>query len=284
MNRTEIVEDFFTGADGRRLFLRHLEPRESRGAVILLHGYGEHGSRYLETMERLAAAGFAVYCPDHRGFGKSEKVPGDIESVDLVAHDIHALTRLAKESYPGDSLLLIGHSMGGMLALNQLIEFPEDFDLAVVSGAAILPPSGANALTKALAGLVARIAPTAPVQDLDLSAGTRDPDMKARDDADETLYRGKVRARTGYEILRTQKKINARLHEITLPLLALHGGADAIIAPEATERIYAGVASTVKERIVFPGLYHEVFNEPERDEVFSKMFGWIDSILGGGAS
>ncbi|MDA3948974.1 MAG: lysophospholipase [Spirochaeta sp.] len=279
MESIPIVEDFFSGVDGRRLFVRHAAPEKTRAVVILLHGYGEHGGRYLETMDRLANAGFAVYCPDHRGFGKSEVTPGDIEGVDLVTGDIHALSKLTREQYPGDSTILIGHSMGGMLALNQLLHHEEEYDLAVVSGPAVLPPPDTHPLVAALAGVVARIAPRLPVQKLDLSRATRDPEMKARDDADHTMYRGKVLARTGHEILKTQQAIRAGLDRITIPLLLLHGGDDTIISPDASAQVYAGIASTERERVVFPGLYHEVFNEPERDEVFSTMFRWIDSVL-----
>ncbi|MFP4152741.1 MAG: serine aminopeptidase domain-containing protein, partial [Alkalispirochaeta sp.] len=123
-------------------------------------------------------------------------------------------------------------------------------------------------------------APRLPVQKLDLSAGTRDEEMNARDDADPTLYRGKVLARTGYEILRTQKEILRSLSRITIPLLLLHGGDDRIISPEASELVYRGVSSAEKERVLFPGLFHEVFNEPERDEVFARTFDWADRVLG----
>ncbi|MFP4210749.1 MAG: lysophospholipase [Alkalispirochaeta sp.] len=280
MERNAIVEDFFTGADGRRLYVRHLEPSATRGVVVIVHGYGEHSARYFETMERFAAAGFAVYCPDLRGFGRSEMTPGDIEGIELVRGDIRLLTALAGETYPGDPKILVGHSMGGMIALNQLLYHEDDYDLAVVSGPAVLPPPDANAVIAALAGIVARIAPRLPVQKLDLSAGTRDEEMNARDDADPTLYRGKVLARTGYEILRTQKEILRSLSRITIPLLLLHGGDDRIISPEASELVYRGVSSAEKERVLFPGLFHEVFNEPERDEVFARTFDWADRVLG----
>ncbi len=167
-----------------------------------------------------------------------------------------------------------------MIALNQLLYHEDDYDLAVVSGPAVLPPPDANAVIAALAGIVARIAPRLPVQKLDLSAGTRDEEMNARDDADPTLYRGKVLARTGYEILRTQKEILRSLSRITIPLLLLHGGDDRIISPEASELVYRGVSSAEKERVLFPGLFHEVFNEPERDEVFARTFDWADRVLG----
>lgn len=280
MDYSAIVEDFYIGADGRRLFYRHITPEHPRGAVVLLHGYGEHGARYLETMVRLSDAGFAVYCPDHRGFGRNAQTPGDVESVALISKDISLLTNLAKETNPGVSMILIGHSMGGMLALNHLLDYQEDFGLAVASGPAVLPPPDTSAFIAAIAGIVARIAPRLPVQDLDLSAATRDPEMKARDEADPMQYRGKVLARTGYEVLRTQKRIQNSLSRISLPLLLLHGADDSIISPEASRLVYDGVSSAVKERIVFPGLYHEVFNEPERDTVFTRMFEWINERLG----
>lgn len=279
MSTPEIIEDFYTGAGGRRLFVRHIVPEKPRAVATLLHGYGEHGGRYLETMKRLAAAGFAVYCPDHRGFGRNMATPGDMEGIDLVVEDIHLLTRLARETFPGDSSILIGHSMGGMLALNQLLEHQEDYDLAVTSGAAVLPPPDANPLVVAIAGLIAGIAPKMGVQHLDLSKGTREETMIAFDATDELAYRGKVRARTAYDVLKTQKKILSFLDRISLPLLVLHGGADTIIDPRASEIVYNGIGSEVKEHILFPGLYHEVFNEPERDEVFARLFTWLDSIL-----
>lgn len=279
MDHAEIVEDFFTGADGRRLFVRHIQPERYRGVVLLVHGYREHGGRYIETMHRFADAGYAVYCPDHRGFGRSEVTPGDIESIDLVSRDLALLTELAKESCPGDTRIIVGHSLGGLLALRQLLQYQDDFDLAVLSGPAVLPPPGTGAFIRSLAGVVARIAPKLPVQKLDLSKATHDDAMIARDEADTTLYRGAVRARTGHETLKTQRLVLDSLNKITLPILLLHGGDDQIIDPKASALVYDGVASTTKERVVFPGLYHEVFNEPGRDQVFKQMFGWIDTVL-----
>lgn len=279
MNNIEIIEDFYTGSDGRRLFFRHVQPAEYRGVIMLLHGYREHSGRYLETIRRFAERGYAVFCPDHRGFGRSEHIAGDIESIEAVSKDIAILTTLAKQSCPGDSTIIVGHSLGGLLALYQLLNHHDEYDLAVLSGPAVLPPPGTNALLSAIAGLVARFAPQLPVQEIDLTRATRDDAMIARDDADTTLYRGRVRARTGNEVLKTQRHVLESIEQISLPILLLHGSDDRIIDPKASEIVYEGVRSKEKERIVFPGLYHEVFNEPERDKVFKTVFSWIERTL-----
>lgn len=279
MDNIELIEDFYTGNDGRRLFFRHVQPEKYRGVILLIHGYREHGGRYLETIRRFAEEGYTVFCPDLRGFGRSEATAGDIESIESVSKDIATLTTLAKRSCPGDPMIIVGHSLGGLLALYQLLHHHDEFDLAVLSGPAVLPPPGTNAILTAVAGLVARLSPKLPIQELDLSAATRDPAMIARDDADTTLYRGRVRARTGNEILKAQRFVQRRMGEITLPVLVLHGGDDRIIDPKASEIVYEGIRSTNKRRDVFPGLYHEVFNEPERDEVFMTVFSWIEKTL-----
>ena len=279
VNNNEIVEDFYTGSDGRRLFFRHVQPDGYRGVIMLLHGYRDHGGRYLETMRRFAERGYAVFCPDHRGFGRSEEIAGDIENIDTVSGDIAILTALGKKTCPGDPTILVGHSLGGLLALYQLLHHHDEFDAAVLSGPAVLPPPGTNALLSIIAGFVARLAPLLPVQKIDLSGATRDDAMIARDNTDTTLYRGRIRARTGNEVLKTQRRVLDSIDRISLPILLLHGCDDRIIDPEASRIVYEGVRSEIKERIVFPGLYHEVFNEPERNEVFEAVFSWIEKTL-----
>lgn len=279
MEQTQIVEDRFAGAGGRMLFVRRAIPASARGGVVLLHGYGEHGERYIETIQRLVAAGFAVYCPDHRGFGRSAATPGDVEGLSLVVEDVHRLTVEAAARHPGLPMILMGHSLGGMLVIHQLLHHQADYALAVASAPAVLPPPDTSPFVAAIAGVVAKVAPKLQVQRIDLTKATRNQAMIDRDKGDPLIYRGNVRARTGYEVLTAQRRILSSLHKITLPLLLLHGDADTIINPEASRLVYEGVASKMKHRIVFPGLYHEVFNEPERDTVFAEMLAWIDGAL-----
>lgn len=277
-----ISEQTMSAHDGRQIFYRYSPAAGDtapRALVVILHGYGEHSERYLETIERFSERGFAVCAPDHRGFGKSAQTPGDIEGFIHVAADVHQLTAEQSAAAPDAPVVIVGHSLGGLLALNQLLTHPGDYALAVLSGPAILPPPDASPFLVAVARLIATVAPRLKVQSLDLGATTRNAEMKAFDARDPLAYNDKVRARTAWETLKTQKAIPRRMSEITVPTLLLHGGDDAIIAPRASEIVLDGIGSSDKERIVFPGLWHEVFNEPERDTVFERVFAWLDARL-----
>ena len=274
-----ITESTFFGYKGRELFYRCVQPDTPRAAVIVLHGYGEHSGRYLHVLEALESRGYAAFAPDHRGHGRSQKVFGDLEGRDKVREDVHILTQLARQAVPGVPVILLGHSMGGMLALYQLLAYQDDYDLAVLSGPAILLPEGVSPLVKALAGVIASVAPNLPIQELDLSEATRNMEMCAADKLDPLQYRGKARARTGNESMRAQEEIQARLGEITLPLLVMHGSDDKVIDPAATEIVFARVGSSDKTKKIWNGLYHEIFNEPEREEVFEFLFAWLEERL-----
>jgi alpha-beta hydrolase superfamily lysophospholipase len=273
------IESTFYGYKGRELFYRSTVPADPKASVLILHGYGEHSGRYEHVMEAFAAEGFAAYAPDHRGHGRSQRVFGDIEGRDRVREDIRILTQTIAQNHPGLPTVLLGHSMGGMLALYQLIAYQDDYAAAIVTGPAILLPEGVSPLMKALAGVVAAVAPNLPIQELDLSEATRNMEMRAADDRDPLQYRGKARARTGSETIRAQEEIQNRLHEIGLPILIMHGLDDKVIDPAATEIVYARIGSGDKTRKLWPGLYHEILNEPEREEVFRFIFDWLDERI-----
>jgi acylglycerol lipase len=273
------IESTFYGYKGRELFYRSIEPADPKGLVLILHGYGEHSGRYEHVMDAFAARDYAVYVPDHRGHGHSQRVFGDIEGRDKLREDIRILTQNIKQAHPGLPVVVLGHSVGGMLALYQLIAYQDDYDAAIVTGPAILLPEGVSPLMKTLAGLVAAIAPNLPIQELDLSEATRNMEMRADDDRDPLQYRGRARARTGNEIIHCQEEIQNRLHEIGLPILIMHGVDDKVIDPAATEIVYARIGSGDKIKKIWPGLFHEIMNEPERDEVFQFMFDWLDERL-----
>ncbi|MFP4113877.1 MAG: alpha/beta hydrolase [Spirochaetota bacterium] len=272
-------ERSFSASDGRELFYRTAQVRAARAVVVIVHGFGEHSGRYLETMERFAVEGHASYAMDLRGFGRSARIRGHIERVDLVLEDLRILTQLARLEYPGKPVVLLGHSMGGLLALRQLIHHQEDYDLAITSGPAILPPENASTFMIGMSRILAAVAPLLPVSKLEEGADTRNQELREQDEHDVLIWKGGFRARTGNELLRAQFEVTNRLGEITLPLLALHGGDDRIINPRATGLVVEGVGSADVTRVVFPGLYHEVMNEPERDEVFATMFGWLRERL-----
>lgn len=271
-----IDESTFEGAGGRELFYRCSVTDDPRAVVVVLHGLGEHSGRYVETMERFASQGYPCYTMDLRGFGHSARVLGHIERAALVREDIRLFTEMVSSAHPGLPVVLLGHSMGGLLALDQLLSHQGSYNFGITSGPAVLPPENTSSLVVALSGILARLVPLMPVSSLEDDAETRNEELKARDDEDDLIWDGGFRARTGYELLQTQMNVTKRLGEITLPLLALHGGGDLIMNPRATEILVESVSSEDKTKIIFPGLYHEVLNEPERDDVFAAIFEWLD--------
>lgn len=274
-----IQEGSYFGYKGRELYYRYALPVEPKASVLILHGYGEHSGRYLRVIEAFAARGHAVFVPDHRGHGSSARTLGDLESRDKIREDIHILTQIINQQCPGLPVVLLGHSMGGMLALYQLLKYQDQYAAAVLSAPAILLPEGISPLIKAMAGILSCLAPKLPVQELDLSEATRNMEMREEDKKDPLQYKGKARARTGNETILTQQEIQDRLNEISLPLLVMHGNDDKIIDPAATEIVYSRVSSQDKTKKLWPGLYHELMNEPERDEVLGFIFTWISSRL-----
>lgn len=276
-----VQEGWFTGHQERELFFRRVVPPAPRALVILIHGFGEHSGRYVETLSRFAEAGYAAYIHDLRGHGHSARLPADMEGLDAVTEDIHLLTERAARETPGVRRVLLGHSMGGLLALNQLLRYQSDYSLCVTSAASLLPPENAGKLALAMAGVLAKLAPRLPLSPLQHGVFTRNDEMVARDNADPLLYRGGFRARTGHELLQTQIRLSRRMGEITIPLLALHGGGDLVMSPKATDLLIERVGSEDKTKHVFPGLYHEVLNEPERDAVFDAIFRWLHDRLPG---
>lgn len=274
-----IEEHEYEGFAGRHLFYRNETPESPRATLVLIHGFGEHSGRYAEAIGRFANHGLATWASDLRGFGRSAKLIGHMEGLANVAEDLRMFTALARAAHPELPLILLGHSLGGLLALNQLVRHQDDYDLAITSGPALLPPENASGFVIAMAKVLARVAPRLALSPLEQGAETRNEEVRARDREDPLIYRGGFRARTGYELIQTQLFVRERLHTIQLPFLALHGGGDLIISPRATEILCDEISSEDRTKHVFPGLYHEIMNEPERDEVFRYMFDWIDARL-----
>jgi alpha-beta hydrolase superfamily lysophospholipase len=274
-----IREDTFAGADGRELFYRCSSVDDPRAVIIVIHGFGEHSGRYLEAMDRFAGARFACYVMDVRGFGRSAEVLGHMEDLELVRRDIRIFTQTVRETYSGIPVVLLGHSMGGLLALRQVLYHRDDYDLAITSGPALLPPENTSKLLIWLSRFLATVTPLLPVSGLEEDTETRNEELRERDKHDELNWDGGFRAKTGYELLKAQMEVVRRLGEIDLPLLALHGGDDLIMSPRATDVLVESVSSGDTTKIVFPGLYHEVLNEPERDEVFARIFAWLEDRI-----
>jgi alpha-beta hydrolase superfamily lysophospholipase len=268
----------FTGAAGRVNWRAWLPDTPAIGVVVIVHGVAEHSGRYAYLGEKLAAASYAVYAADHHGHGLSAGQRADIGRMDHLAADVDQMLTLAGRLTPGRPRFLIGHSMGSVVTLYLTTKTPMSLAGVVLSAPAlILPP--VNPVVRALAPVLSAVAPNMGVVKLDSLDISRDMAVVRDYDTDPLNYRGKIPARTGYEMMKAVEAIRGRLKSFAFPLLVLHGSADRLADPAAATILKAGVSSQDLTVKIYDQLYHEVFNEPERDEVISDTIAWLNAHL-----
>ena len=260
-------------------------PRDrARAVVIIVHGIHEHSGRYAPVGTWLATAGFAAYAADHRGHGKSDGRRGNIERMALIVDDLDRFVRFAVERHPGTPVFMVGQSLGGLIALQWATEPRATgpgvlLDGLVVSGAAVEVMVG-SALQRRLAGVLSALVPDLPVAELAADQKiSRDPEVVRAYRDDPLVHRGKIKARTGAEILATMVALPARLPRLSVPLLLLHGTEDRICAVTGSAMVHDTVSSPDKTLRRYQGLYHEVFNEPEREAILTDLVTWLDQHL-----
>jgi acylglycerol lipase len=264
------------GVGGLELFRRFWRPTDPPAAVVVLvHGLGEHSGRYEHVAERLVADGYAVHALDHRGHGRSQGPRALIDRVDHAVTDLDALVSVAiqHESAASIPILMVGHSMGAMLALRYALDHQHRLDGLAVSGA--LASIDASAALRIIGHAISAVAPTLGLITLDSSLVSRDPAVVEAYRADLLVHHGKVPARSAAEIADTVGAFPGQVHEITIPTLIMYGTEDRLCLPAGSEMLGERIGAADTQVIPYEGLYHEIFNEPERDAVLSDLSGWL---------
>ncbi|WAC58199.1 alpha/beta hydrolase [Gordonia sp. SL306] len=269
-----VEERSFRGRHGETITYDVSRPEGApRGTVVIAHGLGEHGRRYRHVVERLVGAGYLTAVPDHLGHGRSGGKRLRVQRFSDYTDDLGTvLDQVAIGDLP---TFLIGHSMGGCIALDFALDDQDRLDGLVLSGAAVVPGDDLSPVAVKLAPLLARVAPGLPTTALDSASISRDPQVVATYDTDPLVTRGKIPAALGGAMLATMGSFPRRLPGLQIPLLVLHGGADALTSAAGSEMVDRLAASSDKTLTIYDGLYHEIFNEPERDQVISDVLGWL---------
>jgi alpha-beta hydrolase superfamily lysophospholipase len=266
-----------TGARSLSIYYQCWEPETgSRALILLVHGAGEHSGRYQRFAEFFTARGYVVAALDHPGHGKSEGRYGHVERFDDFVDTLAMFHRQVSGEFPGLPQLLLGHSMGGLISSLYLLQHQQAFAGCVLSGPAIKTGIEPPRIQMLLIRLLSALLPTLGVLQLDASGVSRDPAEVEKYVSDPLVHHGKMTARKVAELFRGMQQIQAEAGKITLPLLILHGGDDAMTAPEGSRFLHDAVGSQDKTLTIYPGLYHEIFNEPEREEIFRELADWCD--------
>jgi acylglycerol lipase len=269
---TDHEEGTLTGVGGVELYWQRWSPAGRRATVVLAHGASEHSSRYAWTAERLAERGYVTYALDHRGHGKSEGARAYLDRMDNVVADLDQLVDMAS----GGPLFLLGHSMGGAVALAYTARHQEKLDGLVLS-APVAVLEAASPATRLAGRVLSTVAPRLGVYDIDSTSVSRDPEVVRDYDADPLNYHGKLPARTVAELSNAVGTFPEAVAKFTLPMLVMHGTADRLVPPVATDMIEERAGSDDLTVIRYEGLYHEILNEPERDRVVSDIADWLDA-------
>lgn len=267
-------------AAGARLHVQKWLPDDDPKAIILLvHGYAEHAGRYQYFAEHCVAKGYAVFAVDHWGHGRSDGTPGYVPAFSVYHDGVDQLIARAKQDFANLPVILVGHSMGGLICATYLLSEQSRFLACVLSGPAIKAAEEPSAFLKAISSFLSRFFPKFGVLSLDPNGVSRDPQVVADYLADPLVYNGKMGARLAAEMLYNMTKIQKHAGQISLPMLMLHGEKDSLAAAAGSRFLDSHINSIDKKLIIYPELFHEIFNEPEKDRVLNDMTEWLDKKL-----
>ena len=267
----------FIGKGGIEIFFQQWEVANPKAILVIIHGLGEHSGRYGNLIDALQNKGIAIYGLDHRGFGRSGGKRGHVDSFMDYIYDIKVFVNMIKDKNPNKPVIMLGHSMGGVLALKYALTHAEDLDALILSSPGLVPAIKVPAWKKNLAIFLSSKIPSLTMPSgLDATTISRDKEVVKQYLADPLVH-DKVTPRFYVEMMNTIDECINRCGEVTLPLLLIHGTADALVLDEASKIVYEKAKSKDKTLKLFEGLYHETMNElePDRKKVLKFLADWI---------
>lgn len=270
-------EGVFMGVRDAGLYYQGWLPEgEIRAVLLIVHGLAEHSGRYMNLVNRFVPLGYAVYGIDHIGHGRSEGRRLYVERFVDYTEPLKTYSDMVRCWQPDKPVFLVGHSMGGLIGALHLIAHQEVLTGAVLSGPAVKAPGDIPKAVILIGRVLSTLLPRLGLVSLEAEGVSRDPAVVKAYLDDPLVYRGKMTARLGAEMLGAMERIGAEANRITLPILILQGSADRLVDPSGAQMLYEKVASADKKLIVYEGFYHEVFNEPEHDRVLSDVEQWLE--------
>jgi acylglycerol lipase len=265
-----------TAADGTKLLVRRwAPPGPAWASVLLVHGIAEHSGRYELVGNRFAAAGLDVQAYDQRGFGASGGNRAYVDRWDQQLNDMGERLRIVRSDAAGRPVVLYGHSLGGLIALGYTLTDRAKPDLLVLSAPAI--EANIPGWKRSMVRVLSRVAPRMRIPNsFDGMTLSRDPDVAERYLADP-LNEHVTTARFGAEALAEQTRVQANLGRLALPTLVIHGADDGLVPASSSAPLAELTGVTRRE---YPGIRHELHNEPEGPSIIDDVVGWIrDQVL-----
>lgn len=264
--------------DGLDIFAQGWEPETAPKAIVcLVHGVGEHSSRYVHVAEAFCKEGYGLFGADLRGHGRSEGPRGHFPSIEAVLKDIDLLFEHARSRYPGVPLVLYGHSLGAILVLHYGLK-RKPVIKGVIATSPALHTALENQPVKIMAAKVlGSLFPSlAMASGLDVNAISHNKQV-VKDYINDPLNHDRISVGFGKIMLGVNKWTLEHASEFPVPLLLMHGEADSIAFPSSSTEFAASLNGKCK-LVIWKGGFHEMHNEPEKEEVLRTMTGWMDSL------
>ncbi len=270
------TESHLPGSTGQLLFRRSWLPRTAERIIILVHGYGEHSGRYEHTASDLARAGFEVHAYDQQGHGRSGGTRCHVRRFEHLLDDLEGFVAAVRAERPALPIVVVGHSMGGLLVAAYASQRNPRVAGVVTSAAALaMPEDLSRARVIAVRGLKWLAPRLSLASKLDPTALSRDPEV-VRAYLEDPLVQRKITASLASEMLSAMKRTEAAA--VGVPMLLLHGEDDRICPVAGSRSFFEQLTVTQRGLHTYPGLRHEIFNEPERAAVLGDLVGWIRKL------
>jgi len=252
-----------------------LPPANPKAVLLVVHGLAEHSGRYANLVDYFVPKGYAVYGFDQRGHGRSEGLRCYVGRFSEYVQDLDTFIGMIRNEYEQAKIFPVGHSMGATIAVAYAVRYQDRLAGLLLSGAALKIDSTVSPALMAMAKVLSLLLPKTGTTVLDASTLSRDRAVVDGYVNDPLVYRGKIRARLGAELIKITRELPSAIPEIKLPVLIMHGADDRLSDPEGSRMLFERVGSEDRTLKLYEGFYHEIFNEPEREQVFWDIGAWL---------
>ena len=268
-------ESHLTVSAGRALFRRSWVPPQPERVVVLVHGYAEHSGRYEAMGAWLAERGCAVHAYDQQGHGRSDGLRGFARDFSDLLDDLDAVLEAVKAEHPESPTFVVGHSMGGLVAAAWAVERGGGAVGVVTSGAALSLTAVVSRTRLLLLRTLRRVMPRQTIpQPIAPEALSRDPEVGRVYAADPLVFQ-RITLSLAAEMFDAGTRTLASAGEVRLPMLLLHGEDDPLCAAQGSRTFFEQLTTAGSELKLYAGLRHEIFNEPEREQIFADLLDWM---------
>ena len=277
MSSISYYYDIISLDTGLRTFYRCWTVEKPKAVVVGIHGFAEHSGRYEHVGRFLASKGYAFYIYDLRGHGKSEAIKGYVDRFEDFLYDTKSFIDYVLNNTSYNRIFLLGHSMGGLIAIYYTGYFKHGIEGLATSGAAVMIKE--NLLVNSALRVLSLISPKKRIRfTVQLKCLTRDEETIKKYLEDELVFKEPT-VKLLLELLKATRKVWEYIPNIKVPILIMHGSEDCIVSCEASKNLYGKLEAKDKTLKIYQGMRHEIFNEIGKEKPLNDLITWLDKHI-----